>query len=91
MRAFEAGDDPDRGLMYVIGEMFSGGKHSLEPLPARARGRFTRSIPWGHLLVPRTFLYKALTVSLTFGSRMTRKRQRWRYQDDELVGQGSRR
>src|SRR5271155_5424297 len=38
--------------MNVIGEMFSGGKHSLEPLPARARGRFTRPILWGNLLVP---------------------------------------
>jgi nitroreductase len=28
-RAFEAWDDPHRGLVDVIGEMFSGGKHPL--------------------------------------------------------------
>jgi hypothetical protein len=26
--------------MYVIGEMFSGGKHPLKSLPAHARDRF---------------------------------------------------
>src|SRR5438270_11560675 len=36
--------------------MFGGGEHSLEPLTARPRSRFTRSIPWGHLLVPGTLV-----------------------------------
>src|SRR5215471_6528848 len=36
--------------------MFGGGKHPLKPLPAGARSRFARPIPWGHLLVPSPFV-----------------------------------
>src|SRR5689334_23043498 len=44
--------------MYVIGEMFGGGKHPLETLPVRARCRFTRLIPWSNLLVPGSLVQR---------------------------------
>src|SRR6266480_537378 len=46
-----------------------------KPLSAHDRSRFTRPIPRRELFVPGT-LDKAPTVSLIFGSRTTRNRQR---------------
>jgi hypothetical protein len=42
--------------MYVIGEIFSGGKHPLEPLSAGAGGRFTRPMPRRNLFIPSTLV-----------------------------------
>ena len=73
--AFEAGNDPHRGLVDVVGEIFAAAsilsnRSRLVPgagSPDRYRGATCSS---------HARLYKAPTVSLTFGSRITRKRQR---------------
>ena len=36
----------------MVGQIFSRRQHPLKPLPAGARGRFTGTIPWGHLFIP---------------------------------------
>jgi hypothetical protein len=74
--AFEAGNDPHGGFVDVVGEIFRRRQHPFKPLPAGARGRFTSPDIVAQLLVSRTLVHKAPTVSLTFGSRTTRKRQR---------------
>jgi hypothetical protein len=61
-------------LVDVVGEMFGGGKHPLKPLPAGARSRFTRPIPWGHLLVPSPFV-QGPDGLFDLPSRTTRNRQ----------------
>ena len=48
---------------------------AVEIAPGSCHGRFTSPIPWGNLFVPGT-LIEAPTVSLIFGSRTTRNRQR---------------
>src|SRR3984893_14921584 len=55
-RAFEAGHDPHRSLMNVIGQIFRRIEQPQKSLADHARGGFTRPIPWGNLLVPRTLV-----------------------------------
>src|SRR5271165_2979472 len=50
--AFEAWNDPNRGLMDVRGQIFRRVEQPQKSFPAHARGRFTRPIPRCNLFIP---------------------------------------
>jgi len=54
--AIKARDNPDRGLMNVRGQILCRVEQPQKSFPAHARGRFTSSVAWGNLLVPRTLV-----------------------------------